>query len=87
MQFFAVVGSAVLPVNNLLHWLGVVYPLETAESVCDWHNVERLQVEVPRLALRIFLENTVHDLKQLLYTLVESQVFTAFNKQIVIFFV
>jgi len=75
------------PIDELLKRLSVVNPLEGAKSIGNWHHIECLQVQIAVLARRVFLENQVHDLEELLHALVESQILTSLNQQVVIFLV
>jgi len=88
MQFSALsVGADVFSIDHHLEWLCVIDPLQTAESVRNWHNIECLQVEPATSAGWILLEDLVHDGEQLLHSLVKSQIFTALNQQVVVFLV
>ena len=79
LDIFAVVKSLVLLVDQGLHRLSVVYPLQNTESIGHWDDSEGFDVQISVLACWVLLEDTIHDPEELLYSLIEAQVFTTFD--------
>lgn len=87
IQVFAVLDPHVLPVDDVLERLGVVNPLERTQAVSDWHHAESLNVQVSVHAGRVVSEYSVHYLEELLYALIQAQIFTSLDKEMIVFFV
>ena len=79
--------SLVLLGNDCLHRLCIIDPFESGKSVADRHDSESLEVEVPVLACRIRCEYLIHNTEQLLNPLVESQIFSSLDQEVVVLLV
>ena len=60
------------PINDILKGLGIVDPFERTEAVGDRHNTESFYMQVSVHAGRIISKYSIHDLEELLHTLVQT---------------
>ena len=86
-QVLSSLDPHVLPVDDVLHRLSVIHPLKSAKPVRDWYHIEGLEVQISVHARWILSEDGIHDLEQLLNSLIQSQVLSSFNQQVVVLLV
>lgn len=72
IEVLAILDPHVLSVDDILERLGIVNPLERTQAVRDWHNAESLNVQVSVHAGRVVSEYSIHNLEQLLHTLIQA---------------
>lgn len=76
-----------LSIYEPLERLGIVNPLKRAQSIGHRRYSEGLEIDLTVQASWVFFEYLVHDIEQLLHALVQSEVLTTFDQQVVIFLV